>query len=374
MRIILATGIFKPEIGGPAFYVPQIAEELIKLGHQVAVISYSDKNKYDFDKSLPYPITRIKRSIILLNYYRYFRTVFKKISKYDLIYTFDYFSAGIPSLLATKLKGKKLVIRNGGDLIWERYLSKANIGISLKNYYKEKLYRKNLFKFIIAKIVFRFSDLLIFTTKLQGELFKKYYKINSQKIKYIKNPLFIKKNCKNRNKFNKEIIWAGRMVAKNNIIRLVNVFCDLNQDEYKLVLVGEGELKDELSDLVKSKNCGQVIFKDKMLREELKLKMINSYAMVFPSYTDISPNTVLDCLALDVPFIITQEHGFYWLQGKVVEFNPISDEELKEAFVKLMNKDFYKDFQENLLRINYNNYTFNQATQDTVKLFKKLLK
>lgn len=373
MKIILATGIFKPEIGGPAIYVPQIAKELIKLGHDVAVVSYSNQDKYDFDKSFSYPIIRIKRTIILLNYYRYFRAVLKEISKYDLIYAFDYFSAGIPSLLAAKLKGKKLIIRNGGDLIWERYLSKTHVGISLRDYYKRKLYWKSLFKFIIAKIVFRLADLLIFTTSFQGEIFKKYYKIDSKKIKYINNPLPAQKNYKHRYKASKEIIWAGRMVAAHNVIRLVNVFCDLGQDEYKLVLVGEGELKDKLKGLVKSKNCSQVVFKDKMLREELRMKMINSYAMVFSSYTDISPNTVLDCLALDVPFIITQEHGFNWLRGKVVEFNPTCDEELREAFAKLINKDFYKDFQRSLFRIDYN-YTFNQAAQDTVKLFKELIK
>lgn len=372
MNIILASGIFKPELGGPANYVPQLAEELIKLGHRVVIISYSDQERYNFDSKFSYPVIRVKRvANIFLNYYLYFRVVLKEADKYDLIYTFDYFSAGIPSLLVAKLKGKKFVIRNGGDLIWERYLSKIQHGVNLKDYYKKKLYRKNLFKFIVAKIFFKLTDLVIFTTSLQGELFKKYYKIDDKKVEYINNPLPAKVSYTHKNKKSKEIIWAGRMVAKNNLIRLINVFCSLGQQEYKLVLIGEGDLKNNLRKLVKNKNCQQVVFVDKMSQKSLRNIIANNYAMIFPSYTDISPNTVLDCLAVGTPFILTQEHGFDWLRGKVIEFNPTSNQELKQALIKLMDKNFSKNFLDNLSKINYQ-YSFNQVANDTIKIFKQL--
>mgnify|MGYP006452990875 CR=1 FL=1 len=54
MKILIASGIFIPEPGGPATYAVKIAEEFLKLGHQVSIITYSDKSEYDFDKDLAY--------------------------------------------------------------------------------------------------------------------------------------------------------------------------------------------------------------------------------------------------------------------------------------------------------------------------------
>ena len=44
MKIILATGIFPPDIGGPAIYTEGLALELKKLGLEVKVVTYSDSD------------------------------------------------------------------------------------------------------------------------------------------------------------------------------------------------------------------------------------------------------------------------------------------------------------------------------------------
>jgi hypothetical protein len=42
MRILIITGIFPPDIGGPATYVPQVAKALADQGHQITVLTLSD--------------------------------------------------------------------------------------------------------------------------------------------------------------------------------------------------------------------------------------------------------------------------------------------------------------------------------------------
>jgi len=42
MRILITTGIFPPDIGGPATYVPTIAKALAERGHQVTVLTTSE--------------------------------------------------------------------------------------------------------------------------------------------------------------------------------------------------------------------------------------------------------------------------------------------------------------------------------------------
>ena len=90
MKILIASGIFIPEPGGPATYAVKIAEEFLKLGHQVSIITYSDKSEYDFDKDLAYSVLRIKRSNKLANYLNYFKALQKEAKDADRIYSFDH--------------------------------------------------------------------------------------------------------------------------------------------------------------------------------------------------------------------------------------------------------------------------------------------
>jgi len=43
MKILIVTGVFPPDIGGPATYVPQVASALHDKGHKVTVVTLSDK-------------------------------------------------------------------------------------------------------------------------------------------------------------------------------------------------------------------------------------------------------------------------------------------------------------------------------------------
>jgi glycosyltransferase involved in cell wall biosynthesis len=369
MKILLAGNIFIPEVGGPAVYISKLCTELENLGHKVMVISYSDKAQYDFDNQLPYAIKRIARKNILSDYYRYFREVLKNLKSFDVIYSFDYFSSGIPSLIAAKICRKKIIIRNGGDIIWERYLDKTGQGLTLEEFYKKKIYKNFFVKFFIAKIVFKNSDKLIFSTKFQADIFAKYYKIGNRKIRYVNNPLPAKTTILNKTNHEpgKEIIWAGRMIVKNNLKTLIKVFGDLNQTEHRLILIGEGPQKVFLKKEINETNRDQIIIMDKLSNKDLVEKITNCYAVAFPSYTDISPNLVLECLSVNVPFILTKEHGFDWLRGKVLEFDPMNEEELKQAFLKLFDKDFYWPYKKNLSAIDYS-YGVKQAAEDTLKV------
>ena len=41
MKVVLATGIYPPQIGGPATYVRGLARELTEAGHRVTVVTYA---------------------------------------------------------------------------------------------------------------------------------------------------------------------------------------------------------------------------------------------------------------------------------------------------------------------------------------------
>ncbi len=372
MRILITSGIYPPESGGPATYVQNLAKILVKQGHQLMVISYSDKNHYEGDSALEYKLIRIKRTNKVLNYINFFKAVNKNIKNFDIVYCFDHFSAGIPSILASKLNKKRITIRVGGDFIWERYLRINQKGITLRDYYAQNLYKKDWLRFLIIKLVFKFTDLIIFTTKFQKEIFQGPYKLVEANIKYIHNPFSLERKSLSDIIRNNNILFIGRIIEKNNVRRLISVFSSLKQSDFNLIILGEGEIKKELKKEVQEKKIENIIFKGLFSRKEILKEMQKSYAMVFPSYTDISPNTLLECISTGTPFIVTIEQGFDWLKGKVLEFNPLSNEEMKESLEKIMDLDFYNSYQEKIMDLDYN-YTYEEASKDTIKLFKEVI-
>jgi len=62
MNVLMVTGIFPPDIGGPATYVPTMSSELVKRGHKVSVVTLSDRLDHD-DRSYNFPVHRIRRGL-----------------------------------------------------------------------------------------------------------------------------------------------------------------------------------------------------------------------------------------------------------------------------------------------------------------------
>jgi len=161
MRILITTGIFEPEAGGPATYTPRIATKLMEEGHEVKVITYSEKASYDFDKDYSFPLIRIVRRGKFSNYLSFFLSVFKEAKNCDLIYSLDWLAAGLPVLLVSRLRNKRYVIRIGGGYIWEKYLMEGHPPMTLQAFYNKKLYKNYKVLFFLIKLVLRGASRVI---------------------------------------------------------------------------------------------------------------------------------------------------------------------------------------------------------------------
>ena len=79
MKILITVGIYPPDIGGPASFVPKIANLLSQNNYEVTVICLSDSNLKDNET---YKVKRILRNQNLL--IRWLKTIILIIlNKYD---------------------------------------------------------------------------------------------------------------------------------------------------------------------------------------------------------------------------------------------------------------------------------------------------
>lgn len=125
MKILIAAGIFPPDIGGPATYSQTIAKSFSAMGqNKVSVVAYSDK--FQDDSQAGFKIKRIIRSRFKpLHYYRYFKAVKALGADCDIIYAQDPVSAGYPAFLAARMLKKPFAVKVTGDYSWEQAMGRG---------------------------------------------------------------------------------------------------------------------------------------------------------------------------------------------------------------------------------------------------------
>ncbi len=119
MKILVVTGIFPPDIGGPATYVPAIAKALLEKGHEVSVVTTSEPEWLDLeDDQHPFPVYRMNRRVHPgWRSFHFVRTILHHARKADVVLANGVLlEATVASFLARKSMVQKIV----GDPTWER--------------------------------------------------------------------------------------------------------------------------------------------------------------------------------------------------------------------------------------------------------------
>lgn len=177
MKIVIATGIYPPQIGGPAQYAKNLATEFIRKGHKVKIVTYRLEN------FLPSGIR---------HFYFFFKLA-STLSGVDFVLALDTFSVGLPSVLAAKLFGKKIIIRTGGDFLWEGYVERTGNLILLREFYEKidggvvNLNFKERIVFDLTKWIIHKTNLMVFSTEWQRDIWSRPYQLNLQKTRIIEN-------------------------------------------------------------------------------------------------------------------------------------------------------------------------------------------
>src|SRR3989344_6467595 len=97
MKILMATGIFPPDIGGPALYSQKLAEEYSRKGIAVTAVVYGKK----FLSPPEYRVVGVSRRWPAgLRQFIYFLKVLIQAKNSDAIMAFDSLGAGLPAVIA----------------------------------------------------------------------------------------------------------------------------------------------------------------------------------------------------------------------------------------------------------------------------------
>lgn len=186
--IVIATGIFPPDVGGPATFVKNLSKRLVGKSVKVTVVTYSDLEREEKEDE-DYNIVRIPRRLPFgLRHFEYLFWLFLASINHDLVYAQDITAAGLPALIVQQILGKKMIMRIGGDLLWERYAESRRTHLSMNEFYKKGTHKNKLI-FKIGKKVLGNCERIFVTAENLKKIYIKYYGVEPSKIEILHNPL-----------------------------------------------------------------------------------------------------------------------------------------------------------------------------------------
>lgn len=333
MRILIATGIYPPEIGGPAEYAKNLKEVWIRQGHKVEVKIFGRFRK------IPWGI----RHVIFFLY------ILPSVIRADCIFTLDAFTAGV-STVASNLFNKKNIFRTGGDALWELYVERTGDMILLRDFYKTRM--KNLswkekITFHLLKWALRNLSAIIWSTEWQRDIFMEPYELAEQKHFIVEN--YYGPKVTSKEPARKNFIAAVRRLKWKNIHTLEKVFR------------GKEIMDSGVSLDIKT-----------VPHEPFLEKLSSSYAVIIVSLGDISPNTILDAIRYNKPFILTKENGLYnRIKDIGIFVNPQDPREIAEKVIWLSSQANYKGQKEKVESFTFT-HTWEEIAAEYMAIYNKI--
>lgn len=347
MKILLASGIYPPDIGGPATYVKTLSEELPKHGLEFKVLTYGETEISDAANGV---IRVSRKQNVILRYFEYFRQILKLTDETDLVYAQDPVSVGLPVSLACFLKRKKYILKIVGDYAWEQGRQRAGVKDSLDEFQNRQYgWKVELWRFIEGAVA-KHARLVITPSAYLKNIVQKWG-IREGKIRVIYNAVKEVKTAASRDELRRKlkldsyvILSAGRLVPWKGFELLIDLMPELLKiaPDFKLVVAGEGPDKEVLSGKIKNLNLEKsVILTGALPQNTLWEYMMAADIFVLNTGYEGLPHITIEAMQSGLPVVTTKSGGNPEVikngeTGILTDYN--DKKEIKKAILKL-----YKD-------------------------------
>lgn len=332
MKLVIATPLYPPEIGGPSYYAKGLEDAFQKLGHEVVVVAYGNVRK------LPTGLSHLA----------YFFRIFPELKGADAVIALDTASVALPTFFAAKLRGIPLIIRTGGDFVWEQYVNRTGDLVPLPFFYDEqrKLSLKERLAYALARFVVRRS-ILVFSTEMQRDVWLGPYGLSKGKTHLIGNAIPPKLEPRTSARMN--FIMYGRQISLKNNEAFHRAFSKAKEKFPRLEL-DEGTVP----------------------HEELLEKTRNCYAAAVPSISEVSPNYVIDSIRCGKPFLLTKYSGYAKRFGAYgILIDPLNENDMQRGIEELADPSTYERLRAAIASFNEVR-TYEDVARDFLALLTKV--
>jgi len=329
MKFTLITGIYPPDIGGPATFVPQLAAELQARGHEVKSLSLRSPNQpkrqyLEWDEHF---ISR--QSVVPVRFIKTVWEIIRVARNSDVI-----FANGLhqEAAVANFFIRKKMIAKIVGDPVWERWMNKTLERQEIEAFQNQVLgLGVELQRIFLTWSLNQFHTVITPGKSLVTTI--RNWKVRTPII-------FIPNGTPKANPIQKDmkrydIVLVNRLVRWKNVDLLISASTGT---KLKLAIVGEGPELENLKSLAIKKNVEAHFLGradantiDELLQESRIFALISSYeGMSF---------SLLKAMMFGMPIVVSDipantdviENN---VNGIVVDITDLS--KIKSAFLRLL--------------------------------------
>lgn len=310
-KILIATGIYPPDIGGPATLLAALPQALRERNFEVKILTYSDLASTAAEKKDG--LFRVKRSgNKIWQHLKYFVHLAILAEWAEIIYATDLYSVGRGAWFLKKVFGKKYLIRFAGDSAWEKAAAAGKTDDFIVDF-EAKRQPPELEKLKARRrLILQRADAVIVVSHFMADLAKKIG-VNPLKIKTIYNAVNFFDNLPPRQESEDPVlVFSGRLVPWKDQRVILNILTKLKQKYSRIIfeILGDGPELENLKKLAQEKNLdNSVKFHGRV--SEAKTHKIFAYATIFVLNTNYEglPHAVLNAMQVGVPVVTTALGG-----------------------------------------------------------------
>ena len=339
MKILFVLEYYYPNVGGIEKLFKELAEALVRDGHEVMVLT----NR--FDKSLKTAemlngvrVKRLKFKNRFLFSFFSLAAVIKYARNFDLIHTTSY-NAALPASIAGKILNKKVIITF--HEVWGKLWFKLPFLNPLQKtlfYLYEKLILSLPYHAFVAV-----SDATKHALIDHGIAPQKIIRIYNG-IEYLHET---HKNTVSQSRFT--FTFLGRLGISKGLDLLIPAakqFLDENPEAlFQLITPDEPKrLHEKIDGLIKTNKFGkQIIWLKNLDKIQIQEKLLSSHCLVIPSYSEGFCFVAAEAVALGIPIISSDKTALKEVvSGQFIKLKDLGSSGIYEALLFARNGKFEK--------------------------------
>lgn len=356
MRVLIATGLYPPEIGGPATYAKLFEERLPRYGIEVSVL----------------PFSTVRHLPSIIRHIVYCWEIIQASQNMSAILVQDTVSTGFPAAIASIFTGKPLILRVPGDYAWEQGVQRFDVKESLDEFQTRSYGIAVAVLRAVQRFVVRHASRVIAPSKYLGRIIEGW--VPTKHIDVIYNGIETLAQIGTRRE-NSLIVSAGRLVPWKGFKELIDLMP--RHPDWRLEILGDGPLRSELEDHTwEIKVEKQVTFAGKLSHDATLQEFAKASVFVLNSLYEGLSHTLIEAMATSAPVIATRVGGNPEvvnddINGTLVEAGDSTA--LEKAIVKLFGDPELRERLGEAAAMRAKDFSIDKTIEATARLLQKVM-
>jgi glycosyltransferase involved in cell wall biosynthesis len=310
VKIILATPVYPPEIGGPATYTKELAKRL-RDEHEIVIVAYASTSEIIEGTTL---FVASKRRPLPVRLLKFFILLYKASRGADVIYVQNAMAAGFPAVLVSMMRGIPLVLKFVGDEAWERASQERRTKKRLEEFLAapEGGWRTSL-RMLIQGFVLRHANIVTTPSLYLRDAIVRTYRIKGERAVVNYNAGEETETAPfSATPVPHQIVTTARLVEWKGLDGIIRAVAILKKrfPDVRAVILGDGPEEERLKTLASELGIADHIsLPGRVSRAETWHTRKSSEVYVLNSTYEGLPHTVLTSFAAHIPTVATNIPG-----------------------------------------------------------------